>query len=201
MKSLYDFIVKPLGETYDNTINIDNTKLILNNNVESFKFVNNYAEVISTPLMLETPVNVGDIILVHHNVFRRWYDIKGKQKNGRAFFVDDLYFVSIDQVYLYKNKNGFNPFGDRCFVKPIKSKNVLDNEKEQSLVGILKIGNSSLEALGINQGNLVGFKPNSEFDFLINKERLYCMKSNDIVLKYERKGDEEEYNPSWAESS
>jgi hypothetical protein len=201
MKSLYDFIVKPLGETYDNTINIDNTKLILNNNVESFKFVNNYAEVISTPLMLETPVNVGDIILVHHNVFRRWYDIKGKQKNGRAFFVDDLYFVSIDQVYLYKNKNGFNPFGDRCFVKPIKSKNVLDNEKEQSLVGILKIGNSSLEALGINQGDLVGFKPNSEFDFLINKERLYCMKSNDIVLRYERKGDEEEYNPSWAESS
>ena len=201
MKSLYDFIVKPLGETYDNTINIDDTKLILNNNVESFKFVNNYAEVISTPLMLETPVNVGDIILVHHNVFRRWYDIKGKQKNGRAFFIDDLYFVSIDQVYLYKNKNGFNPFGDRCFVKPIKSKNVLDNEKEQSLVGILKIGNSSLEALGINQGDLVGFKPNSEFDFLINKERLYCMKSNDIVLKYERKGDEEEYNPSWAESS
>ena len=201
MKSLYDFIVKPLGETYDNTINVDNTKLILNNNVESFKFVNNYAEVISTPLMLETPVNVGDIILVHHNVFRRWYDIKGKQKNGRAFFVDDLYFVSIDQVYLYKNKNGFNPFGDRCFVKPIKSKNVLDNEKEQSLVGILKIGNSSLEALGINQGDLVGFKPNSEFDFLINKERLYCMKSNDIVLKYERKGNEEEYNPSWAESS
>ena len=201
MKSLYDFIVKPLGETYDNTINIDDTKLILNNNVESFKFVNNYAEVISTPLMLETPVNVGDIILVHHNVFRRSYDMKGKQKNGRAFFVDDLYFVSIDQVYLYKNKNGFNPFGNRCFVKPIKSKNVLDNEKEQSLVGILKIGNSSLEALGINQGDLVGFKPNSEFDFLINKERLYCMKSNDIVLKYERKGDEEEYNPSWAESS
>ena len=201
MKSLYDFIVKPLGKTYDNTINIDDTKLILNNNVESFKFVNNYAEVISTPLMLETPLNVGDIILVHHNVFRRWYDMKGKQKNGRAFFVDDLYFVSIDQVYLYKNKNGFNPFGDRCFVKPIKSKNVLDNEKEQSLVGILKIGNSSLEALGINQGDLVGFKPNSEFDFLINKERLYCMKSNDIVLKYERKGNEEEYNPSWAESS
>lgn len=200
MKSLYDFIVKPLGETYYNAININDTKLILNNNVESFKFVNNYAEVISTPLMLETPVNVGDIILVHHNVFRRWYDMKGKQKNGRAFFVDDLYFVSIDQVYLYKNKTGFKPFGDRCFVKPIKSKNVLDNEKEQSLVGILKIGNSSLEALGINQGDLVGFKPNSEFDFLINKERLYCMKLNDIVLKYERKGDEKEYNPSWAKS-
>jgi hypothetical protein len=26
------------------------------------------------------------------------------------------------------------------------------------------------------------------------------MKSNDIVIKYERKGDEAEYNPSWAQS-
>jgi hypothetical protein len=26
------------------------------------------------------------------------------------------------------------------------------------------------------------------------------MKSNDIVIKYEYKGDEEEYNPSWAHS-
>ena len=35
MKSLYDFIVKPLGETYDNTINIDDTKLILKDKVRA----------------------------------------------------------------------------------------------------------------------------------------------------------------------
>jgi hypothetical protein len=27
------------------------------------------------------------------------------------------------------------------------------------------------------------------------------MKSNDIVIKYEHQGNEEEYNPSWAHSS
>jgi hypothetical protein len=27
------------------------------------------------------------------------------------------------------------------------------------------------------------------------------MKSNDIVIKYEYKGDEKEYNPSWSKSS
>ena len=31
-------------------------------------------------------------------------------------------------------------------------------------------------------------------------KRLYCMKSNDIVIKYERQGNETEYNPRWAQS-
>jgi hypothetical protein len=30
---------------------------------------------------------------------------------------------------------------------------------------------------------------------------LYCMKSNDIVIKYDKQGDEVKYNPSWAKSS
>ena len=68
-------------------------------------------------------------------------------------------------------------------------------------LGILKIGNSSLEALGINPGDVVGYKPFSEYDFVIDKERLYCMKSNDIVIKYGNKENKREYNPSWAHSS
>ena len=30
MRALYDFIIKPLGETYDNKIKIDKKELILN---------------------------------------------------------------------------------------------------------------------------------------------------------------------------
>ena len=54
--------------------------------------------------------------------------------------------------------------------------------------------------LGISEGDLVGYKPYGEFDFLVDGKRLYCMKSNDIVIKYERQGNEKEYNPSWAQS-
>ena len=61
--------------------------------------------------------------------------------------------------------------------------------------------NSILEALEINPGDLVGYTPNGEWEFLVEGKRLYCMKSNDIVIKYERQGNEEEYNPSWAASS
>ena len=127
--------------------------------------------------------------------------MKGKKKKSRSWFKDNLYFCSIDQIYLYKNKTGYHSFNDRCFIQPIKDNQDLTLDKERSLVGILKYGNSFLNNLKITPGDLVGYTPNGEWEFLVDNERLYCMKSNDIVIKYENQGDEEKYNPSWAGSS
>jgi hypothetical protein len=201
MKSLYNFIVKPLGKRYANTKKIGEKELILNTKIESWKFVNRFAEVVSTPLAFTTSINKGDIIVVHQNVFRRFYDMQGEQVNSRSYFKDDLYFVAIDQVYLYKNKDKWLSFGDRCFVKPIKNSDSILNRKEDPYVGILKISNNSLEASRINPGDMIGFKPGAEWEFFIDEERLYCMKSNDIVIKYGHKENKKEYNPSWANSS
>ena len=200
MNSLYDFIVEPIGDKYSNTIKIDGKELVLNTKIEDFKFVNRLAKVIKTPLAFDLNIKIGDIVVVHQNVFRVFYDMKGKKKKSRSFFKDDLYFCTIDQIYLYKNKEGWNTVGDRCFIKPIKSNQSLTIDKERSLVGILKYGNSSLNDLEINPGDLVGYTPNGEWEFLIEKERLYCMKSNDIVIKYENKRNEKEYYPSWSDS-
>jgi len=201
MKSVFSFIVKPVGERYNNKIKIDGKDLIINTKIESFKSVNNLAEVVSIPLAYSTDIKVGDLVVIHHNVFRRFYDIRGNQKNSRAFFMDNLYFCDIDQIYLYKSDDKWKAFGDRCFIKPLKNNDNLRLDKEQSLIGVLKYGNSSLEALKIHEGDLVGYTPFGEFDFIIEGQRLYCMKSNDIVIKYEYKGDEAEYNPSWSKSS
>jgi len=201
MKSLYDFIVEPLGETYSNEINIDKKKLILNTKIESFKFVNRHALVKQVPLAYNTGIKVGDIIILHQNVFRVFYNMQGKKKQSRSFFKDNLYFCSLDQVYLYKNKNGWNSFNDRCFIQPIKNLDHLSPDKEKSLVGILKYGNNSLKHKDINPGDLVGYTPNGEWEFIVDGERLYCMKSNDIIIKYEYEGNEVKYNPSWAHSS
>jgi hypothetical protein len=200
MKSVFNFIVKPVGDRYDNKIKVEGKELILNTKIESFKSVNNLAEVISTPLAYSTNIKVGDLVVIHHNVFRRFYDIRGNQKNSRAYFMDDLYFCDLDQIYLYKSTDKWEAFGNRCFIKPLKNIDHLKLDKEQKLIGILKYGNNSLKDLKINEGDLVGYTPYGEFDFIIEGERLYCMKSNDIVIKYERKGDEAEYNPSWAQS-
>ena len=201
MTSIFSFIVKPVGERYNNKVKVADKELIVNTKIESFKSVNSVAEVVALPLAYSTDIKVGDIVVIHHNVFRVFYDIRGNKKNSRSYFMDDLYFCDPDQIYLYKNTGKWKSFGDRCFVKPIKNKDYLNVSKEQRLIGILKYGNSSLEALKINEGDLVGYTPYGEFDFVIDGQRLYCMKSNDIVIKYEYKGNETEYNPGWTQSS
>ena len=198
MKSLYDFIIKPLGDRYENEIKIGDKTLVLNTKIESFKSVNNLAVVVETPKAFKTNIQKGDIVLIHHNVFRVFYDMKGVKKNSRSYFKDDLYFCAIDQIYLYKNTEDWKSFGDRCFVMPLKNEDILTNDKEQKLIGILKYGNNSLKALNINPGDVVGFTPNSEWDFIVDEQRVFCMKSNDIVIKYEHQGNQVEYNPSWA---
>ena len=69
MNSIYDFIVEPIGERYNNTTKINNKDLILNCNIESFKFINKLAKVISIPKAYNTVIKEGDEIIIHHNVF------------------------------------------------------------------------------------------------------------------------------------
>jgi len=196
VKSLYNFIVKPHGERYNNTIKLNEKELIVNTNIEHHQFINKKAIVVSTPIAFNSPIKKGDIVYVHHNLFRRWYDQRGKERNSSTHFKEDMYFCNPLQIYMYNNK----PHLNYCFVKPIVDKSFLTISKEQEHFGILKYGNSFLKRLGIEPGELVVFTPNSEFEFIINNERLYCMKSNDIALTHEYEGNEEEYNPSWAKS-
>jgi len=194
MKSLYSFIIKPLNKRYDNTKKINDKTLIVNTSIEDHKFVSKKALVVSVPAAYSSKIKIGDIVYVHHNIFRRYYDLKGKEKNSSTYFKDDLYFAYPEQIYMYNDKCHLN----YCFVKPILNKDYLRNIKEQPNVGILKYSNSFLEAIKIKPGALVTFTPNSEFEFIVNNERLYCMKSNDIALTHEYEGNEKEYNPSWA---
>ena len=197
MKSLYQFIVKPFKQRYNNVKKVNNKELIINTNIENHIFVSKKAVVVSTPAAFKTDINVGDIVQVHHNIFRRYYDIRGVEKNSGTYFKEDMYFCNPEQIYMYNNKSHLN----YCFIKPIKNQYILENRKEQPNVGIVKYSNKSLEALKIKPETLITFTPNSEFEFIINGERLYCMKSNDIALINEDKGNKKEDNPRWAKSS
>ena len=196
MKSINSFIITPYESRYNNTRKINDKELIVNTDISEHKFVSKKAVVVSTPTAFKTDIKKDDIVYVHHNIFRRWYNIRGEEKNSSNYFNEDLYFADITQIYMYNLKCNLN----YCFVKPIKDKSFLSTQKEQEHFGILKYSNSSLEAVGLKPGALVVFTPNSEFEFIIEGERLYCMKSNDIALTHEYEGNEEENNPSWAKS-
>jgi len=200
MKSLYQFIITPTIDRYDNIKKIKDKEFIINTGIENHVFVSKFATVLSTPSAFNTPIKKGDKVIVHHNIFRRWYDQKGRERNSSSFFKDDMFFCGIDQIYLYKNNNEWVTNLDYCLVKPLVSNENLSTEKEIPLMGLIKYNNKHLNSIGIKKEMLVTFRPNSEFEFIIDDERLYCMKSNNIAIKHERKGNEKEYNPSWANS-
>jgi len=203
MNSLFDFIVEPYGQRYNNEVKVGDKSLIINTKLESYKSVNNIAKVISVPLAYKTPVKPGDLIIIHHNVFRRWYNVKGKEKNSRAYIDEDHYLVQPDQIFLHKPKAIFDYHSRQwqaqkgyCFVAPLKSTDELDVNKEKPLMGIVKYTDGT-----VGKGDLIGFRPSSEYEFIIDGQKLYRLLSNFITIKYEYQGDEEEYNPSWTESS
>ena len=204
MQSLYSFIIEPKESRYTNEVDIGGKKLIVNTTMDDHKFVNRVGIVKSIPLIGETDIQVNDEVIVHHNIFRRFYDVRGIEKNSSAYFKEDKYFCYYDQIFLYNRGDKWKAPRDFCFIKPIVEKNknsIISSQKEQKHIGILKYGNSSLKELKINEGDLLGFSPSSEYEFLIDDDRLYRMRTNDITIKYEYKGDEVEYNPSWAVSS
>ena len=193
MKSVYNFVVTPKGERYNNKKKVGDSELILNTDIYRHEFTNREAIVISTPIIGDTNIKPKDIVLVHHNVFRRWNDVKGTERNSRSYFNESTYLINYDQIFLYKrNKKWIAPKG-YCFVKPLKAKNPFNIDLEKPLVGIVKYSDGTVKV-----GDLIGFRPSSEYEFIVDGERLYRVLSNFITIKYEYQGDEEEYNPSWA---
>ena len=192
MKVYKDFIVSPTGERYNNSKKVGDKELILNTEIFNHQYINRLAKVIATPLLFSSPINVGDEVIVHHNVFRRWNDVRGEEKNSRSYLEEDKYLISEDQIYLYK-QDDWKAMPNYSFIKPIQSNDKLSFNKEKDLVGIVKYSDGAFK---IN--DLVGYRPDIECEDFINGERLYRVMNKFITIKYEYQGNEEEYNPSWS---
>ena len=82
MRSVNDFVVSPLGSRYNNTKKIGETELILNTTIFNHEFVNREAVVQSVPIVGDTDIKPGDTVIVHHNVFRRWHNVRDEEKNS-----------------------------------------------------------------------------------------------------------------------
>ena len=125
MKSVYNFVVTPKGDRYNNTKKVGDSELILNTEIFNHQYVNRQAVVVSTPIIGSTDIKPGDTVIVHHNVFRRWHNQYGEEKNSRSYFNEDTYFINHDQIFLYKrDKEWIAPKG-YCFVKPLSAYSII----------------------------------------------------------------------------
>ena len=196
MKSVYNFVVKPIGKRYNNVKKVGDKELIINTEIFNHQYVNRQATVISKPIIGDTDIDIGSDVILHHNVFRRWHNVKGIEKNSKSYFNEDTYIVQPDQIFLYKKFWQWHSPKGFCWVKPIKNKDKYANSETQENIGIIKYTDGSFKV-----NDLIGFTPQSNYEFVIDGELLYRVYTKFITIKYEYQGNEEAYNPSWAQSS
>jgi hypothetical protein len=181
MKSPYMFIVRPQdGKRYANI----NDGLIVSASQEDHRFSNRVAEVVEVPINYDGPIKTGNLLLVHHNVFKIYYDMKGVEKSGRSFFKDDLFFVDHMQFFMYHDGDKWNAHDKYCFIKPSKTKDslILKNTSEEPLTGTIRYINDQLKSFGLNEGDEVCFQPESEYEFTVDGEKLYRMFTDNITI-------------------
>lgn len=186
MRSPFNFIVRPRdGRRYDNIKKIGVIDFITSTSQEDHTKTNRYAEVIETPIGYNGEIVPGDTLIVHHNTFKYYNDMQGKQKSGKSFLKDDLFLIDDYQYFLYKHKGEWKAEDQFCFVKPLPKEDFyLDTHgKEQPLVGILRYSNNILDSMGLSQGDKVSFKPESEYEFDVDGEKLYRIFTSMITMK------------------
>ena len=195
MKSLYNYIIST-NDRYNNKTSVDGKELILNTEIteRDYEFVNRIGTVISTPINIKTPIKKGDQVIIHHNVFRRWYDVRGKERNSGNYIDENRYSVSPDQLFAYKQNGEWHCPNMYCFVKPLENEDIWSTESEQKLLGALTYTNDYLSSLGLSCGDIVGFTPESEYEFNIDDKKLYRILSTDITINYGHKKETQTYS-------
>ena len=177
MQSPYNFIVSPLGGKYITSKNIGETSIYVNSSIEDAKYVNRFAVVVSIPKIYKGNIKNGDVIIIHHNIFRDYYNTKGNVSTSPNYLIDDLFLVSPDLVYMYRHDTEWLANDDYCFIKPIKEINKLSGvETLSELKGEVIYSNK------FKKHSIVGFLPESEYEFEIDGEVLYRMRSRNICL-------------------
>ena len=120
MTGMFDFIVEPFEGRYNNSKSIDGNTLILNTELQNHMYVSRIGKVIAEPAINNTCVKKNDLVVLHHNVFRRFRDIRGDEKNSKSYIKENMYLAGQDQLFAYKRADGWQALDGFCFVKPIK---------------------------------------------------------------------------------
>ena len=117
MRSLYNYIIST-NNRYKNKTSVEGKELILNTEVteRDYEFVNRVGTVVSVPINIKTPIKPGDHVIIHHNVFRRWYDIRGNERNSGNYIDENRYTVSPEELFAYKQNDKWHCLNMYCFL-------------------------------------------------------------------------------------
>ena len=172
--SPFGFLITPLnGKLYDNKIDINGIAFVLSSNIENAKVTNRIAIIEAVPSRYHGKISVGDVVCVHHNVFRKYHDHHGNERFSTDMFSGDTYVVTEDSFFMFKGKDSeWETLRDIVFVLPSN----IDN------YGSIAFTNEHMRSIGLAEGVEIGFSPESEYEFRIDGIKYYKMSKSDICL-------------------
>jgi hypothetical protein len=118
-------------------------------------------------------------------VFRTYFDGSGITRESDFHIKDDLFQVSPDLIFLIIRGNEKIAVDGFVFITPIIEEKKWIGEVERPHVGIVRYANSALLASGVKEGNAIAFLTDSEYEFIIDGERLCRMRTNCILAELE----------------
>ncbi len=180
MRSTYYILIEPLnGELYSNS---SSSGLILNASIEDFKSTQRLGKVVGVPSAIHCDIKVGDIVVVHHNIFRTNYDMRGRMRNSSYMIERGLYYVEPERVYMIFRDGEWSSFGDFVFVSPVKRVVNGYSSSTSSLSELIgEVSMIGAESIGVSIGDRVTFKKDSEYEFRINDSIHYRIPVKNIV--------------------
>ena len=187
MQPLHHFVVK-LPQKFKDKVNVGGIELELVSKFNEFEHRFNYGHIVAAPVAFKKAPYIGQILYFHHHVvMEQMYDIG-----------DDLYLVNYDPFGGYGNHSiaiedeagDITMLGDWCFVAPppkaeeetTSSGIILGLPEKPKEEGQLLHMPEGSEWIGASAGDLVGYRPNSEYEMeLFDGSKAYRMRTTELV--------------------
>ena len=197
IKMLYEVLVK-VKEIYASTYEFKTgDKIFVENKTNDVVNTIRHGEVKEVPFLIDSIVQKKDEIYFHHNIVRKSVDWNGKEIIGMFDFdrKKGLFRCPLEEIFAIVRKGKFIAIAPYCFIKPIEKEEVEIKNKffikhyssELEQYGIVKYSNEDLKVQNINEGDIVIFSKDSEYKYNVYGEKLYRMKTTDILCKVEGK--------------
>lgn len=189
----FDLFVVEIKKRINDTIKTESgLELYIDNRFDEFKNRTTEAPVIAVPFKYDTGVEVGDTLYFHHLVVIN----DGQPLTGE----DNHYLVRFDPDHTVNNQAIAYKSAKTGRVHPLAGWSLLERveereEKQSGIIDVVKLKDSPVtkgkvsftppwvEELGLEVGDVVGFRKNMDYRITIEEKEYYRVRAEDLMYK------------------
>ena len=189
----FDLFVVEIKKRINDTMKTEGgLELYIDNRFNEFQNRTTEAPVVAVPFKYDTGVEVGDTLYFHHLVVIN----DGQPLTGE----DDHYLVRFDPDHTVNNQAIAYKSAKTGDVHPLAGWSLLERveereEKQSDIIDVVKLKDSPVtkgrvsftppwvEELGLEVGDVVGFRKNMDYRITIEEKEYYRVRAEDLMYK------------------